>query len=173
MLRKGEGRDCPKSTFDTVKLERIYKLPGEMELWSLKRLVVQSRVAHGVIAVLADLIAAGDKHAATYEVLLKKLEREIKNPTTAVAIDAEYWTRRIDPHTIRARHQHGRQRPRRGALHRTSDLMNRTSHVPSAWRGNHLGLHDPKQNSPEQDLVRIQEVMQHAENTLDPIRWTS
>ena len=171
MLRKGEGRDCPKSTFDTVKLERSYKLPGEMELWSLKRLVVQSRVAHGVIAVLADHIATGDKHAAMYEVLLKKLEREIKNPTTAVAIDAL----NIGPEELiltqfeAGINMGGNALAELHNMHKRLHEQDFTCAISLA--GKIIGDYTTrKQNSPEQDLVRIQEVMQHAENTLDPIR---
>ena len=171
MLRKGEGRDCPKSTFDTVKLERIYKLPGEMELWSLNRLVVQSRVAHGVIAVLTDLIAAGDKHTATYEVLLKKLEREIKNPTTAVAVDAM----KIGPEELILTQFEPGINMGGNALaevHYTHKRLNEQDFTCAiSLAGKIIGDYTTrKQNSPEQDLVRIQEVMQHAENTLDPTR---
>ena len=64
-------------------------LPGDMEIWSLNRVVVQTRIVHATTDVLKELISScGNKYSSVYEVQIKEFENNLRQPSKSVAIDA-------------------------------------------------------------------------------------
>ena len=146
--------------------------PGDMEIWSLNRVVVQTRIVHATTDVPKELISSsGNKYSSVYEVQIKKFENNLRQPPKSVAIDAPRfgWEEMIGAQLEFGLNMGGNALAEIRHSHKRLKEMD-FSDVISAMSKLIANYGVPRGKSPEQAPVYMQEFMRVAVDSIDTQR---